>query len=258
MDNIQESLKTRAHKLGLHGLLEHWDTYSQAVWLPEMLKVEEKVRHQRSLARRLASAKIGPFKAMADFDWNWPKSINRALIEELFTFEFLKEPANIILLGPNGLGKTMVAQNITYQAIMNGHTALFCNASSLLNDLASQDTAAALQRRLRAYTRPSLLAIDELGYLSYNHRHADLLFEVVSRRYGNSSILLTTNKPFAQWSDVFPNASCVVTLVDRLVHKSEIVQFEGGSFRLKEAQERAARRKSKGKPRKKSVDGTAK
>jgi DNA replication protein DnaC len=111
----------------------------------------------------------------------------------------------------------------------------------MLSDLAAQESSAALKRRLRRYCQPKLLCIDEVGYLSYDSRYADLFFEVVTRRYeGPRSIVLSTNKPFSEWSQVFPNAACVVTLVDRLLHRSEILAIEGDSFRLKEATERAA------------------
>jgi DNA replication protein DnaC len=113
----------------------------------------------------------------------------------------------------------------------------------MLADLAGQESAAALARRLRRYTLPKLLCVDEVGYLSYSNRYADLLFEVVTRRYDlQKSIVLSTNKAFAEWSEVFPHAACTVTLVDRLVHRSEIVEIEGDSYRLKEAKERAAQR----------------
>jgi DNA replication protein DnaC len=112
----------------------------------------------------------------------------------------------------------------------------------LLHDLAAQDSSTALARRLRRYTRPTVLAIDEVGYLSYDARYADLLFEVITRRYPHRPVILTTNKPFGEWNQVFPNAACVVTLVDRLLHRAEILALEGKSYRLKEAQERAARK----------------
>jgi DNA replication protein DnaC len=112
----------------------------------------------------------------------------------------------------------------------------------MLHDLAAQDSTTALARRLRRYTTPTILAIDEVGYLSYDARYADLLFEVVTRRYQHHPILLTTNKVFAEWNQVFPNAACVVTLIDRLVHRAEIVALEGESYRLKEARERAERK----------------
>jgi DNA replication protein DnaC len=154
------------------------------------------------------------------------------------------------LVGANGVGKTMIAQNLAHQAVLRGHTAIFTTASAMLNDLSAQDGALALQRRLRHYATPTLLVIDEVGYLSYDNRHADLLFEVVNRRYGQRSIVLTTNKAFAEWNDMFPNAACVVTLIDRLVHKAEIVKLTAdGSYRFKEATERAARRSTHKKPK---------
>ncbi len=118
----------------------------------------------------------------------------------------------------------------------------FLTASELLNTLAEQDSSISLRRKLALYTRPQLLCIDELGYLSYDSRHADLLFEVVSRRYDNKPILITTNKPFAEWGEVFPNATTVVTIVDRLVHRCELVTLDGDSYRLKESKQDAKKR----------------
>ena len=125
-------------------------------------------------------------------------------------------------------------------AVLNGYSARFTLASDMLHDLAAQDSSVSLARRLRRYTTPSVLAIDEVGYLSYDARYADLLFEVVTRRYQHRPIVLSTNKPFGEWNEVFPNAACVVTLIDRLIHRAEIIELDGQSYRLKEAQERAA------------------
>ena len=136
----------------------------------------------------------------------------------------------------------MLAKNLLHQAVLRGHTARFTLASDMLHDLAAQDSSTHLARRLRRYTGPQLLCIDEVGYLSYDARYADLLFEVITRRYQQRATLLTTNKPFGEWNQVFPNAACVVTLVDRLVHRSEILTLAGDSYRLKEARERAERR----------------
>ena len=141
------------------------------------------------------------------------------------------------------MGKSTIARNIAHQAALEGHTVLFTTAAQMLNELAAQDGDRALRRRLALYARPRLLVIDEIGYLSYSNRHADLLFEVVSRRYEEKSTLITTNRPFGEWNEVFPNAACVVSLVDRLVHHAEIIPIEGESYRLKEARERTERRK---------------
>jgi len=134
----------------------------------------------------------------------------------------------------------MIARNIAHQAITTGHTVRFTNASDMLSDLATQDSSTALARRLRRYCAPEILCVDELGYLSYNSRYADLLFEVVSKRYqARRPIVVTTNKTFAEWAEVFPNASCVVTLIDRLIHRCEQIEIDADSYRAKEAQERA-------------------
>jgi DNA replication protein DnaC len=237
-----QALRERLRQLGFYGLLEHWDAVHGAGWLPELVVWEQSERQRRSLERRLRNARLGRFKLLADFDWAWPKKLDREQIEDLLNLRFLEERANVILVGPNGVGKTLLAKNLAYQALRAGHSVRFVTASEMLNDLAAQDSASALEKRLHRYLQPALLVCDELGYLAYGPHHADLLFEVVSRRYGEKPLLLTTNRPFAEWNQTFPNASCVVTLVDRLVHNAEIVQIQGDSYRLKEGQEKAAER----------------
>jgi len=212
-----DTLRSRIRRLGLYGLLTHVDEILEEDWLPRLLDIEEAERKRRSLERRLKNARIGSFKSMADFDWKWPAQIDRPLVDELFTFDFVEEAANVVLLGPNAVGKTMIAKNLTHQAILRGFTARFITASDMLHDLAAQDSDTSLARRLRRYTQPRLLAIDEVGYLAYDTRYADLFFDVVTRRYQQRSIVLTTNKPFGEWNQVFPNAACVVALIDRLV-----------------------------------------
>jgi len=237
-----DTQRVRAGALNLHGLLAHWTEVATEDWVTCLLGWEEQERARRSLERRLRTAHIGRFKPLCDFDWNWPKRCDRAAIDALMTLEFLNDATNVVLVGPNGIGKSMMAQNIAHQALIHGHTVLFATAGQLLGDLCALDSDSALRRRLRHYARPQLLAIDEVGYLSYSNRHADLMFELISRRYQNKSTLVTTNRPFAEWRDVFPNAACVVSLVDRLVHNAEIVSIEGESYRLKEARERAEQR----------------
>jgi DNA replication protein DnaC len=245
MRNDLDSLQIRAKALHLNGLLAHWQEAANGGWVPVLLDWEEHERARRSLERRLKEAHIGRFKPFGDFDWAWPKSCDRPAIEALMSLEFLKEPSNVILVAPNGLGKTMIAQNIAHQAVTAGHSVLFTTAGHMLGNLAALDSDSALRRRLRHYVRPRLLVIDEVGYLSYSNRHADLLFELVSRRYEQSSTIITTNRPFAEWHEVFPNAACVVSLVDRLIHHAEIHRLDGESYRHKEAQERAAARAAK-------------
>ncbi|MBM3270594.1 MAG: ATP-binding protein [Candidatus Sericytochromatia bacterium] len=237
-----------ARRLGLYGLLARWDELGDQPWVTMLLDCEEVERQRRSLERRIRDAHIGTFKPMCDYDWDWPTEIDRAQIEDLFTFQFIAEGANAILVGSNGLGKSMIAQNLAHQALLRGYTVLYTSASAMLNELAAQDTAAALSRKLKHYCAPQLLQIDEVGYLEYDNRYADLLFQVVSRRYeSRRSIGITTNRVFAEWNQVFPNSACVVTLIDRLIHRAEISQIVGESYRLKEAKERAAERTAKRK-----------
>src|ERR1700712_9949 len=238
-----DELRARLRQLGLYGLLARADDMASKPWVAELLNIEEEERQRRSLDRRLRHARIGAFKCIADFDWTCPRKIERQGIEELFGLGFLDDGINAILVGPNGVGKSMLLRNLAHHALVQGNTVRVTSASDMLADLAAQESAAALGRRLRRYTMPRLLCIDEVGYLSYSNRYADLLFEVVTRRYDlQKSIVLSTNKAFAEWSEVFPHAACTVTLVDRLVHRSEIFEIEGDSYRLKEAKERAAQR----------------
>lgn len=238
-----DTLKQLLRRLGLHGLLAHAEELINEPWLARVLEIEESERLQRSLKRRMDNARLGTFKPMADFDYEWPKELDRALLDELFTLGFIEQAANLVIIGPNGLGKSMVAKNLLHQAVLRGYTARFTAASDMLHDLAAQDSSTQLSRRLRRYTTPTLLACDEVGYLAYDTRYADLLFEVITRRYQlRRPTVLTTNRAFGEWNQVFPNATCVVALIDRLVHRSEILAIDGESYRLKEAKERAAKR----------------
>ncbi|WP_409333793.1 IS21-like element helper ATPase IstB [Burkholderia sp. Bp8963] len=245
MTNRTEQLHERANALRMYGLLAHWSEIADASWVEPLLQWEEQERARRSLERRIRDARLGNFKPLADFDWAWPKRIDRGALEELMALEFVREKSNVVLIGPNGVGKSTLALNLAYQSLIHGYTALFTTAGQMLGELAALDSDSALRRRLHRYASPEVLLIDEVGYLSYSNRHADLLFELVSRRYGAASTVVTTNKPFAAWSEVFPNAACVVSLVDRLVHRAEVIAIEGESYRVKEARERAEQRAKK-------------
>ncbi len=216
--------------------------WSAPVVLEELVRQELQEREQRSLERRLRAARLGRFKPIDEFDWNWPTKIDRALIDRALGGDLVQERENLVLVAAQGLGKTMLARNIAHAAVLQGHSALFTEASSLLLDLGSQDSSRGLERRLRHYTRPALLCIDEVGYLSYDARAADLLFEIVSRRYEQKSVVITTNLAFTDWPSVFPNASCVTALIDRLTHHADVCKIEGESYRHREAEERKTKR----------------
>ena len=251
------SLRDRLHALGLLGAADNLDDvialatkkrWSCAQLLEHLADIEERERSRRSLERRLARSHIGRFKPITDYDWNWPTKIDRALVESAVGLHFLGAARNVVLVAPQGLGKTMVAQNIAHQAILAGHSVLFTTAAQMLLDLGGQESSRALERRLRHYAKQSLLVIDEVGYLAFDNRNADLLFQVVSRRYERKSLVLTTNLAFKEWPTVFPNATCATALIDRVIHHADVISIEGESYRLREAKDAAA---SNTKPRSK-------
>jgi DNA replication protein DnaC len=218
--------------------------WTPAQLLEHLVQLETEERARRSLDRRTHRSRLGRFKPMSDFDWSWPKKIDRPLVESLLRLDFLREPRNVVLLAAQGLGKTMLAQNLAHEALRQGHSVLFTTASQLLLDLGARDSARALDARLRHYARVGLLVVDELGYLSYDPRSADLLFQLVNLRYEKRSLVLTTNQPFSAWNTIFPNAACATALIDRVVHHCDIVTIEGDSFRRREAEASISARRS--------------
>ena len=206
--------------------------WSATVLLEHLVADELEDKQRRSVESRLTRARLGRFKPLADWNWEWPTALDRLALERILTLDFLARGENVILVGAQGLGKTMLAKNIAHQAVLAGHSALFTTAADLLLNLNGQETGRALERRLRHYTRPTLLVIDELGYLAYDARAADLIFQLVSRRYEHRSLLITTNLPFKRWDTVFPNASCAVALIDRLTHHVEILLMIGTQMRV--------------------------
>jgi DNA replication protein DnaC len=216
--------------------------WSATQLLEHLVEQEHQERTRRSLERRVARARIGRFTPMSEFDWAWPKRIDRAAVEAALQLDFLADARNVVLVAPQGLGKTMIAQNIAHAAVLAGTHVLFTTAAHLLLDLGGQESTRALARRLNHYATRGLLVIDEIGYLSYDARAADLLFQVVSRRYERKSLALTTNLPFSAWPTIFPNAATATALIDRLVHHAEILTIEGDSYRRRVAE---ATRKSR-------------
>lgn len=239
---LHDLLLQRAKSLKLHGLVSHWSEINDFNWLEQLCVWEETYRSAKSLDMRLRYARIGKFKPLSEFDWGWPKKCERDVIERWMRLDFIKDVNNLILCGPNGVGKTTIARNIAYQAVIQGFTVLFTTAAGMLNELAALDSESALRRRIKYYTQPTVLFIDEVGYLSYSNRHADLLFNIISQRYEKKSTCITTNKAFNEWHEIFPNAACVVSIIDRLIHHSEVINIEADSFRLKEATEKNLQR----------------
>ena len=255
-----DDLKTTLKALGLLVTADsHDDVVAHATkkrWGPAELlghiaALEDKDRLRRGLERRLSRSRLERFKPMADFEWNWPTKIDRPLVESLLSLEFVGAARNVVLGAPGGLGKTMIAQNIAHRAILAGRSVLFLTAAQLLLDLGAQESARALDRRLRYYANVGLLVLDEVGYLAFDNRNADLLFQVVSRRYEKKSLVMTTNLAFKQWHTIFPTATCAHALIERVVHHADVVKIEGESYRLRESELAASKRQpgSRSKPK---------
>ena len=210
--------------------------WSTTQLLEHLAESEQQERTRRSLERRLARSRLGRFTPMTDFDWAWPKRIDRAAVEAVLRLDFLAAARNVVLVAAQGLGKTMIAQNLAHAAVLAGTHVLFITAAQLLLDLGGQESTRGLARRLNHYASRGLLVIDEIGYLSYDARAADLLFQVVSRRYERRSLVLTTNLPFSDWPTIFPNAATATALIDRVVHHAEILTIDGDSYRRRVAE----------------------
>jgi DNA replication protein DnaC len=176
---------------------------------------------------------------MDEFDWSWPTKLDRDRLETALKLRFIDEGANLVIVGAHGLGKTMILKNIAHQAILAGHTVVVTTAAKMLGELASIDSPSKLESRLKYFAHIRLLCVDEVGYLSYDSRAADLFFEIVTRRYeARKPVVLTTNLAFRDWATVFPHATCTIALVDRLTHRADVLKIEGESWRRKEAKER--------------------
>jgi DNA replication protein DnaC len=248
------SLPAQLRQIGLRAMPTQLDDFLahaiKARWSPhqileQLAQAEIAERSRRSLERRLRLSGIKKFKPMADFDWAWPTKIERDIVERALTLDFLPESRNFVMVGRNGLGKTMIAQNICHAAVLAGYSVLFRPAAALLEELHRQSPEGR-RSKLRTYANVGLLCVDEVGYLSFDDKAADLLYEVINRRYERKPVILTTNRSFKEWNEVFPNATSIATLLDRLLHHADVTVIEGESYRVRESElETAARRRKK-------------
>jgi DNA replication protein DnaC len=188
-----------------------------------------RLEHRAQLALRRSC--IFPLTTIATYDFDYPKTIDRELCYRAATLEFLKEKSNIVFVGPSGVGKTHLANSIGQLACLQGHRVKFVVAADLVNSLVTAQTKNALGRCLTTWGSYDLLLIDELGYLSFDSRGADLLYQVFNRRYQRNSTIVTTNLPFKEWGKLFTNAAAASAIADRLVHKGLLIRITGKSRR---------------------------
>lgn len=226
-------IRQHALELSRQAATEGWDPLR---YLSRLIEMEATARHDKSAQRRVQAARFPILKTLDGFDWNWPKKIPREAIESLLAGRFIERKENVILLGNPGLGKTHLATAIGYAAALGGRHVLFANAIDVVNRLQSAVATHSLPAALRAYTKPDLLILDELGYLPLDQHGGDLLFQVVSNRYERGSIILTTNKVPAKWPETFNgDAALASAILDRLSHHCHTLVLEGESYRTRKA-----------------------
>jgi DNA replication protein DnaC len=211
---------------------KHW---SHVDYLEKLADGEAALRRDRSIARRIRLARFPVIKTLDQFNWTWPKKINRLQVQNLFRLQFVKNKSNVIFLGGVGLGKTHLASALGYSACLKGYTVLFATAIDVINTLAAAQAAGRMKQELKKYTRPALLIVDELGFLPIDKAGADLLFQVLSLRYEQGAMVITSNRAFKNWPEIFNNDSTLTSaILDRLLHHAETVVIEGKSYRMKD------------------------
>ena len=204
-------------------------------YLAKLIDAEALRRQQLSIQRRIAAARFPSVKTLDQFDWNWPKKINRTQVQNLFRLAFLPEHGNVVFMGGVGLGKSHLSAALGYAACLAGHSVLFTTAVDIINTLTAAQAAHRLKVELKRLLSPRILCIDEVGYLPIDKVGADLLFQVISQRYERGSIVLTTNQAYKHWAKIFNNDSTLTSAVlDRLLHHADTVIIEGQSYRMKD------------------------
>ena len=204
-------------------------------YLKELITGEAELKRERSIQRRIRMARFPQIKTLEQFKWTWPKKISKAHVQSLFQLKFIEEKANVIFLGGVGLGKTHLAAALGYAACLKSHSVLFATAINVINSLSVAQNAGRLKDELKKYCRPVILILDELGYMPIDNAGANLLFQIISERYERGSTIITTNKAFKEWPDIFNNDFTLASaILDRILHHAETVLVEGKSFRMKD------------------------
>jgi DNA replication protein DnaC len=203
--------------------------------LATLIGLEQAARQQRALERRLREARLPKQKTVAGYDFNFPKRVPKAALLRLFDCDFIERHGGAVLIGPTGTGKSHLLTALGYTACERGYSVRHARVVDMINHLTTAQINGLLGKALKTYVRPSLLLLDELGYLPIDKRGADLLFQVVAARYESGSIVLTTNRPFREWGALLDVDNTLATaLIDRLMHHGEALVIQGESYRMKD------------------------
>lgn len=211
------------------------ESWPHGRFLEQLVAGEVARRDEALITRRVKAARLPGIKTLDSFDWSWPKKINRAQVQHLFRLDFIPKHGNVILLGGVGVGKTHLAIALAHTACLQSMTALFTSAVDIVNSLAAAQATGGVKREMARLLKPSVLIVDELGYLPIDKFGADGLFQVISQRYERGSTVITSNRSFKQWPEIFNNDSTLTSaLLDRLLHHAESVVIEGRSYRMRD------------------------
>lgn len=203
-------------------------------YLEHLLEEELQDKQSRNIALKTRVARFPYHKTLSDFDFGFQPSLDARKIKDLATLRFLQEAENVILLGPPGVGKTHLAVSLGLEAITNGFTVSFIPLQALLVTLNKAYQENQLEGKLKSYLRPRLLILDEVGYVPLNTREVNFLFQVISGRYEEGSIILTSNKSYGEWGTIFGDKVIAAAMLDRLLHHSHTISIKGESYRLKD------------------------
>jgi DNA replication protein DnaC len=238
-----EKLMTDLKNLRLPTMAEMLDSYAKQAasssmsyvdFLGGLVSEEVSRKEQRSVQNRIKSARFPVLKSLDDFDYSFQPSIDKKKVGELSNLRFIDNKENILFLGPSGVGKTHLATSLGVRACESGYKVLFTTLNDMVSILMASIADNSFPSKLRQFVQPALLIVDEFGYLPVSKDGANFLFQVVAKRYETGSIILTSNKSFADWGEVLGDSVIAAAVLDRLLHHSTVFSVRGGSYRLRE------------------------